>query len=111
MTSRLIDPPYGIRETVTELISVAPAYCLRELMELGGIRGALYADPLHSPIRDNWERERGPPKRFKESARKVTRIFCIVFHISFCFFFEHTRLRLWGQPHPKDQEKGTVSTS
>ncbi|GFW60913.1 KRAB-A domain-containing protein 2 [Trichonephila clavipes] len=33
-TGRLIYLPYGVRGTVTELISVAPAFCLKEPMEL-----------------------------------------------------------------------------
>ncbi|GFV81692.1 hypothetical protein TNCV_1703491 [Trichonephila clavipes] len=37
-------------------------------------RGGPCADPLRSPIRDYWGRERGPPKGFKGSARKFMRI-------------------------------------
>ncbi|GFV92570.1 hypothetical protein TNCV_1374211 [Trichonephila clavipes] len=58
-------------------------------------RGVQSAGPLHSPIRDDWRRERDP-RGLKGSARKLTMIpsiFCIIFHFSFPLpiFFEDTR--------------------
>ncbi|GFW60827.1 hypothetical protein TNCV_2672481 [Trichonephila clavipes] len=41
-------------------------------MELGQSRGGPCADPLPSPIRDYWGRERGPRMGFKGSARRLT---------------------------------------
>ncbi|GFW80933.1 putative DD34D transposase [Trichonephila clavipes] len=73
-------PPYGVRGTEKELISVAQAYCLKESMELKRRRGAPSADPLRSLIKDYWGRERGPPRWFKGFARNLTRIFFIFLH-------------------------------
>ncbi|GFY00417.1 hypothetical protein TNCV_1664561 [Trichonephila clavipes] len=61
--SRLIDFPYGVGGTAMEMIAVAPAYCLKEPMELG--RRPPRVDPIRSTIRDYWEHERGPPRGFK----------------------------------------------
>ncbi|GFT56750.1 hypothetical protein TNCV_1268651 [Trichonephila clavipes] len=43
VTSRLIDPRYGVRGTAKELISIAPAYCLKEPIELGRRREVPWA--------------------------------------------------------------------
>ncbi|GFX21231.1 hypothetical protein TNCV_2251791 [Trichonephila clavipes] len=54
VTDQWIDSPYGVRGTAIKWISVASAYCLKEPMNLGRRRGMHYADPLCSPIRDDW---------------------------------------------------------
>ncbi|GFU89210.1 hypothetical protein TNCV_2896581 [Trichonephila clavipes] len=88
MKGRLIDYPYGVLGTATDLISVTPTYCLKEPMESGLRRGAPCADPLRSPIRDDWRRERGWPRGFKGLARKLTQIFFnLLYLLRICFFF------------------------
>ncbi|GFX12909.1 hypothetical protein TNCV_3659051 [Trichonephila clavipes] len=86
-SGRFIDPTYGKRGPVTELVSVALAYCFKEPKKLRRRRGGSRADPLLSPIRDDYGLERGQPRGFKGCARKLTktfdRYFAFIFRISF----------------------------
>ncbi|GFT95518.1 hypothetical protein TNCV_1558761 [Trichonephila clavipes] len=64
--------PYSIQGTAAKLVSVPPAYFLKETIVLVRKRGGPRTDPLRSLIRDYWRRERGPPRGFKWLARKLT---------------------------------------
>ncbi|GFV08389.1 hypothetical protein TNCV_328231 [Trichonephila clavipes] len=106
-------PPYGIRGSTMELITDAPAYCLKEPMELGSTRGGPCADPLRSPIRDYWGRERGPLRGFKGSVRKLTRIIdrsSASFSRSDFILFRRHVTEVSEQPPLKDQGRGTPMT-
>ncbi|GFY17597.1 hypothetical protein TNCV_3519591 [Trichonephila clavipes] len=53
VTRRLIYPPYVVRGTVTKLISVTPAYCLKEPLKFGRRQGIHCEDPLRLSITDD----------------------------------------------------------
>ncbi|GFU31770.1 hypothetical protein TNCV_1176391 [Trichonephila clavipes] len=46
-----------------KLVSDALVYCLGSPMELRLKRGGPCKDLLHSPIRDDWGRDSGPPRK------------------------------------------------